>query len=514
MAPRFIDSGPLENTFDTVDEKLAEMEFFLRHMAGVRMDEFAFKCYLSAYLAAARTATLALQRFSHIPGFASWYEPHQARLKADPIARFLFDARNDHLHGAPYPIAGAVFDQSTSQYYFARLDGTSAPPDDDVVTVCREHLVKLLELTLDCYATFGIHIDPQQHYTKEHFESTGRDIEQAECEVFGWVCESLIEEGYTEDDRWHELRGHVKECQINNLFYSYLGKTTPQPKEPEHYADFAFTPDDQGWVMIPAGFKSRGDYWKQYPDRTPPDEWWSSGEDESEPAVQTTTSRYQRQESPHLALRTLFNQWSDNLIGPLLIRLTVLYEDLRIEHRATLADDLGAVDVNAVRYRRFYFQRRIYATLHEIHGALHQLNCSSEFCRYLQEGSATRWRTWGTAIDFFEKNGALIKRRRNVFGAHFGNKAALRARDNMSDAIAGQMACVVDQERGVLDPAHLFAHELAALVFYWGVEATESREFSTQADQFIREAIEHAGNAFLAISARCFLPYFGWEVGP
>jgi hypothetical protein len=276
MASPFIDLGPLEKNFDTVDEKLAETEFFVRQMAGVGTDEFAFKCYLSAYLGAARTATLALQRFSHIPGFASWYAPHQAWLKADPLAKFLFDARNDHLHGAPYPIAGASFNQSNSKYYFARLEGTSAPPEKDVVTVCREHLVRLLELALDCYANFGIHIDPQQHYTKEHFENTGRDIEHAECEVFGWICESLIEDGFTEDDRWHELRGHVKECKINNLFYSYLGKTTPQPQEPEYYEDFAFTPDDKGWVMVPAGFKSREEYWKQYPERKPSDEWWST----------------------------------------------------------------------------------------------------------------------------------------------------------------------------------------------------------------------------------------------
>lgn len=504
MASPFIDSGPAEKTFATVDEKLAETEFFLRRMAGVGMDQFALKCYLSAYLAAARTATLALQRFSHIPGFASWYAPHQARLKEDALARFLFDARNDHLHGAPYPIAGASFYLSESKYYFARLEGTGAPPEEDIVTVCREHLLKLLELALDCYDKLGIHIDPQQYYTKEHFATTGRDIEQAECEVFGWICASLIEEGLTEDDRWHELRGHVEECQINNLFYSYLGKTTPQPKEPEHYADFAFTPDDEGWVMIPAGFSSRDDYWKQYPDRTPPDEWWRTEE----------ADRKERQESAARPLRPLFDQWSDPLIGPLLIRLTVLYEDLRIEHRATLADDLETLDANAVRYRRFYFQRRIYATLHEIHGALHQLNCSEEFCRYLQEGSATRWRTWCAAVAFFREHGELIKKRRNMFGAHFGNKAALQARDNMSELVAGQMACLVDHERALLDPSHLFAHELAALVFYWGVEAADSREFSKEAEQFIQTAMGHAGNAFLAISARCFLPYFGWSVGP
>lgn len=79
-------SDPEDNTWDTVDGKLAEAELFLRHMADAVSDMFEFGCYLSAYLSAARTATLALQRFSHIPGFAAWYEPQRERLKADASA--------------------------------------------------------------------------------------------------------------------------------------------------------------------------------------------------------------------------------------------------------------------------------------------------------------------------------------------------------------------------------------------------------------------------------------------
>ncbi len=31
----------------------------------------------------------------------------------------------------------------------------------------------------------------------------GSDLEQAESGIHGWVCTSLIEEGFDEDDRWH-----------------------------------------------------------------------------------------------------------------------------------------------------------------------------------------------------------------------------------------------------------------------------------------------------------------------
>jgi hypothetical protein len=98
-------ADPEDNTWDTVDGKLAEAEFFLRQMASVAVGTFEFGCYLSAYLSSARTATFAFQRFTHIPGFAAWYEPHQARLKTNSLARFMLAVRNDHLHGGPYPIA-------------------------------------------------------------------------------------------------------------------------------------------------------------------------------------------------------------------------------------------------------------------------------------------------------------------------------------------------------------------------------------------------------------------------
>jgi hypothetical protein len=83
--------------------------------------------------------------------------------------------------------------------------------------------------------------------------------------------DSLKEDGYDEDDRWHELRSRVGECQINHLFYSYLGRITPQPTEPEHYADFAYSAEENGWIHVPAGFKSLEEYQRQF-DIHPPEE--------------------------------------------------------------------------------------------------------------------------------------------------------------------------------------------------------------------------------------------------
>jgi hypothetical protein len=249
--------GAAQMTFDTVDDKLAEAEFFLRKMADSGTDGFAFGCYLSAFLSAARTTTLALQRFSQvIPGFPEWYEHHSERLKVNETARFMLDTRNDHIHGGPYPISAMRISRNSATYEFASTRGYE--PAEDVLTTCRDHFIILLEIVYDCYVALGFHIDPQQYFTKEHYP--GGSIDAAETEVYGWVCESLVEEGFDEDARWHELRGRVEECKINHLFFSYLGRITPQPVEPDEYEDFAFTPEEKGWIHAPAGFNSPEEY--------------------------------------------------------------------------------------------------------------------------------------------------------------------------------------------------------------------------------------------------------------
>ncbi len=250
------------NTFDTVDLKAAEAEFFLGKMcgAGARIDEFGF--YFSAFLSAARTTTLALQHFSHVCGFDEWYAPHRAALAASSLAKQFLDLRNSHLHGGEYPVGGGTFQNGKAEYFLKR-DGIllfSHSNETDLVSMSRRYLVMLLEIVHDCYVNLGVHVDPQQHYTKEHFATLGKTIEHAEAEILGFVCPPSVAENFSEDDRWHSLRSKLGGCQINHLFYSYLGRVTPQPAEPENFADFEFTPAEKGWLHIPAGFASIEDY--------------------------------------------------------------------------------------------------------------------------------------------------------------------------------------------------------------------------------------------------------------
>ncbi|HEY4301268.1 MAG TPA: hypothetical protein VGM73_10365 [Candidatus Didemnitutus sp.] len=251
-------------TFDTVDNKIAEAEFFLQKMCGCSHGK-DFNWYFSAFLSAARTSTLALQRFKDaIPGFQAWYEPHRQRMATNDLAKAFLDMRNDHVHGGPYPVSGSMSHGRTVEHYFRQNDPrkSSAPGTPQVVQASTEYFVDLLEIVHDCYVKLGVHFDPQQYYTKENYP--GRDIDAAECEVCGWVCTSLIKEGFTKDDRWNELRGRVAECFINHLFRAYLDKITPQPVVPEHCADFKFSEEDEGWTHVPAGYSSVAEYRRKF----------------------------------------------------------------------------------------------------------------------------------------------------------------------------------------------------------------------------------------------------------
>lgn len=252
----------MSTTFETVDEKMAEAEFFLGKMCNAGAFGREFKWYFSAFLAATRTSTLGLQQFKHLPGFESWYEPHRSKLAASKLAKEFLLMRNDHIHGGDYPVGGSsAGGGQAAKHYFPRISsrGKHSLGDQDIVSASRDYFILLLEIVYDCYVQLGVHIDPQQYFTRQHYRG---GIDQAECEVHGWVCTSLIDDGFDEDGRWHELRSYVGECTINHLFYSYLGRVTPQPIMPPEYEDFEPSPEDKGWVHVPAGFLSLDQYQK------------------------------------------------------------------------------------------------------------------------------------------------------------------------------------------------------------------------------------------------------------
>ena len=61
-------------SFDWVDEKLFESDFFLTKLEETAYNFSAARYYFSAFTSAARSVTFALQKvMKRIPGFDEWY---------------------------------------------------------------------------------------------------------------------------------------------------------------------------------------------------------------------------------------------------------------------------------------------------------------------------------------------------------------------------------------------------------------------------------------------------------
>jgi hypothetical protein len=146
--------------------------------------------------------------------------------------------------------------------------------------------------------------------------------------------------------------------------------------------------------------------------------------------------------------------------APHVARLSVLYEDLRIEIYALAEDSMPRLDATDVRYRRHYFMRRSIATLVEFAEAIRHLNDANDFdtIRESFNDEPTKIKMWNDAVEFFDKNEQFLSHIRNDIGGHFGLKAARHAVEHLHDWSVGVVR--VEGEGKLI---HLeFAGEIAA----------------------------------------------------
>ena len=166
---------------DTKD-KLLESKYFLERMTETQSNRDAFKYNLSAFLAAARSVTAIMQKeFDKVSGFKEWYEEIQAKLLSDVAMKLLKDKRDITIHQQPVRPRAHVNVRITERivlgdsmsFVLTHADGTiergkpeSTPsplpartetktesewqwyfdelPQKDILTVCKEHVAKLV----------------------------------------------------------------------------------------------------------------------------------------------------------------------------------------------------------------------------------------------------------------------------------------------------------------------------------------------------------------------------------
>ena len=144
-----------------------------------------FQFELNAFLSASRGVTFILQKaMSTVPGFASWYDRQQAKMKADPSMAFFVSLRNVSQKEGPIAIVAASGPHGGWTYRFV---GSETPvPEDltsrDVRVCCAAHLAKLAGLLLECDRVFPFHCCPARAFSDEGKAALGyswRDVEMA-----------------------------------------------------------------------------------------------------------------------------------------------------------------------------------------------------------------------------------------------------------------------------------------------------------------------------------------------
>jgi hypothetical protein len=202
----------MARSFDCVDFKLAEADFFLEKMKSCSASIWELNFYFSAFVSAARSVTFALQAvMNDQAGFAEWYSKRQGEMKADPVCSFFVTYRNEVLKTGEFPITGGFaihgkdragkvdvrhrFSRSISsgnkippvgrvEFIRAIMSGTDKALDEpDVITYCCEYMRKVAGLVACCYKDFGPVIDPDCHYTLENLRRINKSLEDVEQDL-------------------------------------------------------------------------------------------------------------------------------------------------------------------------------------------------------------------------------------------------------------------------------------------------------------------------------------------
>lgn len=175
---------PMTSTRD----KLNETRYFLECMKASSFHVDAFRYNLSAFLSAARSVTFVMQKeFSSIAGFNGWYATQVEEMSKDKFMKYLDRQRDIVIHERPvrsHPHVSVIEEISNEGdrelVALFHLMGTSAALnvvqsrplvasakvtgknrcyfddilDEDVITLCEKHVVKLENIVNGCEFQF------------------------------------------------------------------------------------------------------------------------------------------------------------------------------------------------------------------------------------------------------------------------------------------------------------------------------------------------------------------------
>jgi hypothetical protein len=199
-------------------------------------------------------------------------------------------------------------------------------------------------------------------------------------------------------------------------------------------------------------------------------------------------------------LNEIFNSYRDRPYDVHLARLSVLYEDLRIEIQGMIARSIVKLDVLdpqsdhqdnptlAGRYRRYYFLRRSVATLREFAECFDELRECPEF-KKASEDDVEVAKTLQDAIHFFSANIRQLRKVRNDIGGHFGKEAAQHAVENLDPKGSSKIEFILDKVGQPKDPRLHYAGDIAAAALS---RSLPGKDLAAEVEHFIQTVLVSA----------------------
>jgi hypothetical protein len=176
-----------------------------------------------------------------------------------------------------------------------------------------------------------------------------------------------------------------------------------------------------------------------------------------------------------------------------LVRLMVLYEDLRLEFLGASEDHMKPLDGTTVNFRKQHFMRAAVGTTIEFAEEFRLLDEFHGFVEIRSKFSAEHLAEWVESVEFFREHEPGLEKIRNDIGGHFGYEAALYAIRNLNPDTTGRIHVELNYARGTGTIWYELAEEIAATAMERRKKKEEtSQDFFARTFDILRLCFKHA----------------------
>lgn len=194
-----------------------------------------------------------------------------------------------------------------------------------------------------------------------------------------------------------------------------------------------------------------------------------------------------------------------------LVRLIVLYEDLKLEVAGLHVPPNKEFDEVSKHYRSMYFVRRAFATLCEMDSAFHKLNMLKGFKNRKRSFDRKRLKAWVAAVKFFSRRKNFIDSQRNAYGGHVTDDLArfvLSRIDQTDDSLGALEVKILDDRSSHY--VFAFAESIVSQSMFMDRGERDQAEFLNESWGILLEAVQHAAQATQILADAYVIPAFGW----